>query len=689
MTNRDRFLGAGAMSAAVFLLYCITLSPSTAMWDAGEYIAAAKSLGVPHQPGNPLYVLIGHVAGMLPVSPNYAIRINLLAALSSAVTAGLWFLCAERLLRGTIEGARMRLSASAVASILGATAFTVWNQSVVMEKVYPLALVGLALTSWLTLVWLDKSPGRGADKLLVLVAYLVGLGYAVHPAGLLTAPAVAVAVFVQRPRTLLRLRFIALLAVALVGGASSFAMIPIRAAYQPYINESAVSACEHGQLELSCTFSGETARRLIGTIQREQYGGNPVAIRRAPFAAQLQMFWLYFRWQWLRDTGFTAPLLQSLVAAIMLVLGVFGLTSLRRVVQQRTNGVREGPLPSPHFWYFGMLTVTFTVALIYYLNFRYGWSQSPGLLDAFGNPVPREPRDRDYFYMWTFSLWGLLAGLGVASFAMRSPRRVAYPIFALALFPLLANFPAASRRGQAFTREFAADMLNSVEPNAVVITNGDNDSFPLWYAQAVEGIRRDVTVTLTPYLGMEWYGRQLNHRAHLWNLTNAELDTVPPLLESRTPMQFQHGTISATIPPGLLTRDQLLVLRAIKDSFPNRPIYFSFGPYPRPLGLDPYLKRVGLLQQLMPEPVREDRDTIRAVSGAYIDLPRSLALWKRYGAAKQVVREGKWVDAASSDVPLYYALVGQDIAIALDARGDHAQAVEVIELAKKVVAAVQ
>src|SRR5213075_1558480 len=131
----------------------------------------------------------------------------------------------------------------------------------------------LALTSYLVLRWLDTAPGRQADRLLVLIAYLVGLGYAVHPAGLLTVPSVAAAVTVHRPRTLLRGRFIGLLAGALLVGASPFAVLPIRAAYQPFINESAVSACENGRLEVGCTFSAETARRLVGTIQREQYGG--------------------------------------------------------------------------------------------------------------------------------------------------------------------------------------------------------------------------------------------------------------------------------------------------------------------------------------------------------------------------------------------------------------------------------
>ncbi|HJQ21688.1 MAG TPA: DUF2723 domain-containing protein [Gemmatimonadaceae bacterium] len=676
MPKLTRSACATGLGVAVFALYLVTLSPSAAMWDAGEYIAAVKSLGVPHQPGNPLFVLIGHAFALLPLSARYAVRVNILAALASAVTAALWFLCAEWLLRDRISDDAQRFGASACAALLGATAFTVWNQSVVMEKVYPIALVALALTSWLMLRWLELDAGRRADRMLVLIAYLVGLGYAIHPAGLLTAPSVAIAVIARRPRTLLRWKFIGVLAGALLLGATPFAVLPIRAAYQPFINESAVSACESGTLHAACTFSGETARRLTGVIQREQYGGNPVAERRAPFVAQVQMYWLYFKWQWLRDVKGELPVLQSLIAATMLLLGLLGLWSLRR-----NDSTSASPSVSGAFWYFAPLAATFTIALIYYLNFRYGWSQSPEL----GNAVPREPRDRDYFYMWTFSLWGLLAGLGLVWLW----RRRTAAVLAFALVPLVGNWTAASRKGQSFTREWASDMLSSVEPNAVLITNGDNDSFPLWYAQEVEGIRRDVTVALTPYLGIDWYARQLNRRAHIWKLTDQELDTIPPYLESAAPMQFHHASINTVIPPGYLTRDQLLVLRAIKDSFPNRPIYFSFGPYGRPLGLDPYLERVGLVQKLMPTPVRDDPDTARTPSGAYIDVEKSLALWQQYRAPAQLLREGRWVDAASADVPLYYAQTAQDLALALDARGDHARADQIIEDVKRIVAVVQ
>src|SRR5205814_452012 len=138
----------------------------------------------------------------------------------------------------------------------------------------------------------------------------------------------------------------------------------------------------------------------------------------------------------------------------------------------------------------------------------------------------------------------------------------------------------------------------SLEPNAINTTNGDNDTFPLWYAKEVEGVRRDVIVALTPYLGMDWYPRQLNRRAHMWRLSDQDLDTIPPYLETTQPSRFQHRGIDATIPPGFFTRDQLLVLRAIKDSFPARSVYFTAGQYARQLGLDPYLVRVGLVDKL-------------------------------------------------------------------------------------------
>src|SRR4051812_27018404 len=95
---RPSYLAAGVVSLVVLVLYLLTLAPSTSMWDTSEYIAAAYVLGIPHPPGNPFFVLIGRVASLLPIGGTIAARINVLAALCSAVSAGLWFLVCERVL---------------------------------------------------------------------------------------------------------------------------------------------------------------------------------------------------------------------------------------------------------------------------------------------------------------------------------------------------------------------------------------------------------------------------------------------------------------------------------------------------------------------------------------------------------------------------------------------------------------
>ncbi|MBV9880704.1 MAG: DUF2723 domain-containing protein, partial [Gemmatirosa sp.] len=159
-------------------LYVLTLAPSTSMWDTSEYIAAAYTLGLPHPPGNPLFIIIGRVFAILPIATSVAVRINILAAICSAVSAGMWFLITERVLVSWFPERWQRILGGALAAIIGATAFTVWNQSVVNEKVYTVSLVGIAIISWLMIRWSDDPDGWRADRILVLVAYLCGLGYA-------------------------------------------------------------------------------------------------------------------------------------------------------------------------------------------------------------------------------------------------------------------------------------------------------------------------------------------------------------------------------------------------------------------------------------------------------------------------------------------------------------------------------
>src|SRR5260221_4809879 len=107
--------GAAAVAAAsVFALYLATLAPSAWMWDTGEYMAAVKVLGLPHPPGNPLFVLIANSFARLPLPGGYAEHINILAALSSALSAGIWFLVSERIVSSWLEERWQRIIAASI-----------------------------------------------------------------------------------------------------------------------------------------------------------------------------------------------------------------------------------------------------------------------------------------------------------------------------------------------------------------------------------------------------------------------------------------------------------------------------------------------------------------------------------------------------------------------------------------------
>jgi hypothetical protein len=681
------YRAAALTSLAVLGLYVATLAPTTAMWDASEYITAAYTLGIPHPPGNPLFVLLGRVASLLPIG-SVAYRVNLLAAVCSALSAGIWFLVAERVLAQWIDVRWVRRVGAVLAAVLSATAFTVWNQSVVNEKVYTVSLAFFAVVSWLTVLWCDDPDGRRADRILVLIAYLIALGYTNHPAGFLVAPAVATAVLVRRPRTVLRWRLLASASLAMVLGLTPFAFEPIRAAHHPVLNEGEPTGCAE-RIGFACTFSDTTVRRLMANVNREQYGKPNLAERQAPFSAQLGMWWLYFKWQWLRDPHNTQSGLQSVLALAFLGLGVAG-------------GVVHWRRDRRSFWFFGPLVFTVTFALVYYMNFKYGASQAPELAG-----VEREVRDRDYFYLWSFSAWSVWAALGLVALwrfaAERAGRGTRWgataPLLVLGVLPLVGNWRAASRAGEWATREWAHDVLNSVEPYGVLITGGDNDTFPLWYAQEVEGVRRDVTVAVTSLLNTDWYARGLLrrpvrrydeaagpavYRGRSWpmparplmSLTTEQLNAVPDYIEVREPQLFQQGGIRAVVDPrrlefGVPLRSDLLVLQMLKDNLGVRPFYVSrtTAGYPQALGLDSYALVQGLVTKIAPTPLTATRDTVAVQGLGYVDVGRTTALWRGYRAPAAIVRRGDWVDRPSAGIPALYTSTALVLAQALEQQG--------------------
>ena len=697
------YKAAAIAALVVFLLYFITIAPSAWMWDTGEYIAAAKILGLPHPPGNPFFLIIGHVFGDLPLPGGYAQHINTMAALASAGSAGFWFLVTERILSGWLPKSWQRLTGAAIATLIGATAFTVWNQSVVNEKVYTISLFFFCAVSWLMISWTDDPEGPKANRRLLMVAYLLGLGYANHPAGFLALPAVGVAILVRRWQTLLDWRLIIKGVLVLMLGLTPFIYEPIRAAYFPPLNEGEPTACLE-KIEVSCTFSELTKQRLMDNINREQYGDK--LERGAPYTAQVGMWWLYFKWQWLRDAYGESPALQAILAVAFLALGLIG--GYVHWAQDRRT-----------FWYFGPLMFTLTLALIYYMNFKYGWSQAPEL----GDNVQREVRDRDYFYIWSFSAWGVWAGLGLvflwqslaeildrtadapqdaAGYATRRSWMLATPVLLIAFAPLVGNWSTASHRGDTFAADWGHDMLNSVEPYGILITNGDNDTFPLWYAQEVEGVRQDVMVLVTSYLNTDWFVRQIIrrpvreydaakgpaiYRGKTWpkpkgpplKWTYAEADAQPEWIELREPQVFRQRNIVTTIPPGYLTRDQIVTLSLIKDAYPERSVYFSTGGYGRSLGLAKYSLRQGVVEKLVENPIVPSRDTVQIGDG-YLDVPTTYALWTQiYKGPKELIDLGNWFDRPSFGIPYTYTVTGYILGDALKALGRSAESAAVMK----------
>src|SRR2546423_12433410 len=120
---RPSYIPAGIAALLVFILYLITLAPAVAMWETGEYIAAVKVLGNPHPPGNPFFVLLGHAFASLPIPVSYAARINIMTALASSLSSGLWFLITERIVARGIDEKWPRLGVARVGTLSAAPAF--------------------------------------------------------------------------------------------------------------------------------------------------------------------------------------------------------------------------------------------------------------------------------------------------------------------------------------------------------------------------------------------------------------------------------------------------------------------------------------------------------------------------------------------------------------------------------------
>lgn len=526
------------MTGCVLLVvYAATAAPGVTFWDAGEFIAAAHVFGIPHPPGTPLFVALDRVwtlafGGMLGV----ARASNLLSATCTAVACALlaWVVSPRRAAGPEEWGA---LSGGLCAGLMA----SVWANATETE-VYAVSLLHVAAMLCTARRAADADDDRHRNRWLLLTGYLIALAPAVHLSALVGAPAaiglasrevggrwrvgslvtlsgvllvsaglgrmspliVAVGLLVtcvgalawpaeSRPRASMAptVALLALLAIA----ASAVLILLVRARLDPLLNQGNPS----------------TLTRLADVIARRQYDVAPMWPRRAPAWIQLATLVQYADWQVALAWGngiFTTPL-RVVTTLVALAFGVAGWRAIRRDAPRAAEAL-------------GVLLVCGSLGVCVYLNLKAGATIGYGFVPADAH----EARERDYFFVLAFWAWGMLIGYGAVSL-LRARGWPPWVALAAVIVPLAGNWPAEDRsRGAEATapRDVAKALLEGSPRNAVLFVAGDNDTYPLWYLQDVEGVRRDVTVVTFPLLPADWYAEEIARRTGLRWPASAHVD---------------------------------------------------------------------------------------------------------------------------------------------------------------------
>jgi len=589
-TNR---IVAGMVFAVSFIVYFLTVAPAVSFWDCGEFIACSFRMAVPHPPGAPLFLLLGRIFTLLPFSDDIAFRMNMISVITSAVTIMLLYLSIVHLVRewkGKLEESGDWLMAI-FSGVLGALTFafthSFWFNAVEAE-VYALSMLFTSLLVWLILVWASKSDEPGNERYLLMIAYMIGLAIAVHLLNVLASPFVAMVYYYKKfefniksflimvlvtgvvmlavypgmvkwiPKFTLSFGFVGLgiaflvilwaawwsvqnhhkvFALAFTSiilimiGYSSYGAIFIRSNLNPTIDEN----------------NPETLEKFISYIEREQYGDHSITDREGvwksstnakKYKSASDYFWnyqinkmynRYFLWNFVGLDKDETNVDFGQFFALPLILGLFGI-----------------------FWHFrrdpkhalAVLALFFMtgLAIVLYLN----------------QPDP-QPRERDYSYVGSFFAFSIWIGLGFAG-VMEMVRDLFYkgqdklkPTLVYALFGILLvavpgqmlakNYNSHSRAGNYVAWDYSYNMLMSCEPNALLFTNGDNDTFPLWYLQEVEGIRTDVRIVNLSLLNTDWYIYQLRDLEPKvpMRMSDGEIDRV-------SVRQWKEQTVSIKVP---------------------------------------------------------------------------------------------------------------------------------------------
>ncbi|MBZ0204594.1 MAG: DUF2723 domain-containing protein [Ignavibacteria bacterium] len=727
------------------ITYLYTMQKTLSFWDCGEFIASAYTLSVPHPPGAPLWILLGKLATLIPIGSNPALRMNALAAISSAFTAFFLYLVTVIVIKawkGDFKdtwSAVLVYSAAAIGALSFAFSDAEWfnaNES----EVYALGTMLVGLCTWLLMYWWEKADEKGNERILMLIAFIVGLSLGIH---LLVVQVILVAGFVYyfRKHKYERKTFLITFAITVVAfivvypviviwfptwlggdiktlkiedsGAVTFfaALITpalIYGVYWAHKNKKQTQALVFASLFLVLVgysiYAGVIFRArvdnlpinendprnlpgLVSYLSREQYGDAPFWPRRysqepmhkrtwANYTSDMdflwkyqinQMFNRYLGWQYIgresydQDTGIgweassgTKMLIIISLSALLLMSMYF--YSSQKYLYSLMCVILLLAVGAAGFWSTAFKAIPFLIGLFgLFYHFRKDWRLGliflwmfllMGILTAlFQRQQDPQPRERDYFYTGAFFVYSLWIGLGVMGIVelikesikeSQSKKILCGAVLAimLVLVPGMmfkTNFHYNNRNENKIPFEYAYNLLQGLDKDAILFTNGDNDTFPLWYIQAVEGYRTDVRVVNLSLLNTDWYIKEMKNSMPYGSLkvpislSDDEISRISPVqwgdfkvvnvavpqsaypdslktrgqtpdkLSWRMPYTFASGTVKA-----VKVQDQM-IFDILKTNNWQRPVYFSATvTEDNYIGLDEYVVQEGMAKRIVP-----------------------------------------------------------------------------------------
>jgi hypothetical protein len=553
---------------SAFLVYFKTMAPTLSFWDCGEFVAVAKILGIPHPPGNPLFVLIGRIVAATPLFADVGAGLSFFSVVCGAFTVWLaYWLIIKLISRWNWETTVISRWIKYLSGITGALflgySYTFWDSQVEAE-VYAPAILLIFLLLNLAVLWMEHKDDKKGNRLLLLIVFLGFLSLGIHPTVFLVMPAIFLLILLADKSFLKDWRFwvtgivfalvmhsitpffVALgcwLFITLLGSLSTGfkerwalyfasvlmvmlaysvqAYIPIRASLKPAINENNPNTWQ--------TFKDFLERKQYGQINMFE---RAVDYRRGSWSSQLGTnprmgFWGFFREQymspWLNlSKNFRLPLW-----IVPLIFGGWGIYELLK--KRKAEGTA-----------LLFLLLVGTVGLVFYMNFADGTVADPITKQV----IPIEVRDRDYFWMPGFVIFAFFMGLGIGAILKKinelfNKAKVSFKgtyvlngvltLFCLTLLfvPLNLSWSKIDRSGNYLPWDYAWNLLQSCDQDGIIFTNGDNDTFPLWALQEAYGIRKDVRVVNLSLINTPWYIKQ---RKNIWgvpiSLTDNQIDNM-------------------------------------------------------------------------------------------------------------------------------------------------------------------